>query len=78
MKKEIVEIMQRENLLQEEWDDMVLALENERRQKEEERNQKEFLMQVSVRTFFELGLTKEQIAEKLAISITKVEDWLSL
>jgi DNA repair exonuclease SbcCD nuclease subunit len=119
MKKEIVEIMQRENLLQEEWDNMVLALEKERsqkeeerrqkeeernqkederrqkeeerRQKEEERNQKEderrqkeeerrqkmIILKVSARTFYEFGLSKEQIAEKLSLSIDIVEDLLS-
>ena len=41
MKKEIIELMQRENLLQEEWDDLVRSKEEERKQKEEERKQKE-------------------------------------
>jgi chromatin assembly factor 1 subunit A len=41
MKKEIVEFMQRENVAQEEWEEMVRSLEKLKIQKEEERKQKE-------------------------------------
>jgi hypothetical protein len=94
MKKEIVELMQRENLIQEEWESMVRSVqeskkgeEEERRQKEEERRQKEEalwqkeeerrqkeeLLIVSVRAFYNLGISSEEIAVKLNLTADKVD-----
>jgi DNA-binding NarL/FixJ family response regulator len=95
MKKEIIELMQRENLLQEEWNDMVrskeeammmlekergekenalMQKEEERKQKEEERKQKETILRISVLSLLEFGLSKDQIAEKLNISIFTIDE----
>jgi hypothetical protein len=110
MKKEIVELMQRENLLQEEWNDMVRSkeeamklLEKERGEKEEERKlkeealkqkegaltqqeeerkqkeealkQKDEVLKISVLSLLDLGLSKREVAEKLSISETKIDEF---
>jgi hypothetical protein len=75
MKKEIVEAMQKDDLLQEEWDSLVENLEKERLQKEQERLQKEaaqILLKSSIKTFLELGLNTTQIASKLNISESEI------
>jgi len=95
MKKEIIELMQRENLIQEEWNDMVRTKEEamkllekergqnelllkqkeeERKQKEEALKQKEKMLKISVLSLLEFGLSKDLIAKKLTISISKIEE----
>ncbi len=109
MKKEIIELMQRENLIQEEWNDMVRTKEEamkllekergqnellltqkeeerkqkeeerkqkeeERRQKEEALKQKEAVLSISVLSLLDLGISKKEIADKLTISISKIEE----
>ncbi len=79
MKKEIVEAMQKDDLLQEEWDSLVENLEKERLQKEaaiqkqeQERKDKEIAQRLLIETFLQLGLNTTQIASKLNISESEI------
>jgi hypothetical protein len=92
MKKEIVELMQRENLVQEEWEDMVRSVEELKKQQEElkkqqeelmklqekERRQKEDVIRIAVMALKDLGLGAEDIAQKLNLPLANVESLIQL
>jgi hypothetical protein len=76
MKKEIVEFMQRENVEQEAWEEMVRNNEKLKLEKEEVLRKNNYLLQISARKFLELGLSKETIAQELNISQNELEKLL--
>jgi hypothetical protein len=91
MKKEIVELMQRENLIQEEWENMVRSIaeakqrETEAKQREmemkikvqEEQKQKDEIIKMAVLNFRNLGLGPEEISKILNLPKSQIENLMS-